>query len=185
MWQLIVKKFIPPTRHSRYCCAFLKENGGHGRLVATGVRKSESKKRSTRQLAEQCYGDNSKRFLNPIIEWDENDVWTYIKVRGLVYCNIYDEVDEHGRKLFKRLGCVMCPLSDHQKQEAERWPKIADQYRRTCDKAYARLIEAKGASTWKNGTDMVNWWISGKAAPKEFKDQVRMTDEGGVLFFER
>lgn len=32
MWQLIVKKKIPPTRLARYCCAELKEKGGKGRV---------------------------------------------------------------------------------------------------------------------------------------------------------
>ena len=28
MWNLIPKKTMPPTRLARYCCAYLKENGG-------------------------------------------------------------------------------------------------------------------------------------------------------------
>ena len=42
MWQLIIDKGIPPTRIMRYCCAELKERGGQGRKVVTGVRKAES-----------------------------------------------------------------------------------------------------------------------------------------------
>lgn len=42
MWNLIVKKKMPPTRLCRYCCAELKEGGGKGRICITGVRKSES-----------------------------------------------------------------------------------------------------------------------------------------------
>lgn len=45
MWQLIVDKLIPPTRLARYCCAELKERGGQGRRVVTGVRWAESLKR--------------------------------------------------------------------------------------------------------------------------------------------
>lgn len=45
MWQLIVKKKIPPTRLARYCCAELKEKGGKGRVKITGVRWAESKNR--------------------------------------------------------------------------------------------------------------------------------------------
>ena len=32
MWNLIVKKHMPPTRICRYCCAELKEQGGQGRI---------------------------------------------------------------------------------------------------------------------------------------------------------
>lgn len=45
MWQLIVEKMMPPTRLIRYCCAKLKERGGEGRRVVTGVRWAESQKR--------------------------------------------------------------------------------------------------------------------------------------------
>ena len=42
MWNLIPRKLIPPTRVVRYCCAELKEGGGKGRFIATGVRWAES-----------------------------------------------------------------------------------------------------------------------------------------------
>lgn len=42
MWNLIVKKKMPPTRIGRYCCEELKESGGARRLCVTGVRKDES-----------------------------------------------------------------------------------------------------------------------------------------------
>ena len=45
MWNLIPTKTMPPTRIVRYCCAYLKENGGKGRLKVTGVRWDESVRR--------------------------------------------------------------------------------------------------------------------------------------------
>lgn len=45
MWQLIVKKGMPPTRLARYCCSSLKERGGQGRVKITGVRWAESSRR--------------------------------------------------------------------------------------------------------------------------------------------
>lgn len=45
MWQLIVKKKMPPTRLARYCCEELKERGGKGRMKVTGVRWAESASR--------------------------------------------------------------------------------------------------------------------------------------------
>lgn len=45
MWNLIADHTIPPTRQARYCCAELKEPGGKGRIVITGVRWSESVRR--------------------------------------------------------------------------------------------------------------------------------------------
>lgn len=45
MWELIVKKGLPPTRLMRYCCSELKERGGKGRVKITGVRWDESSNR--------------------------------------------------------------------------------------------------------------------------------------------
>lgn len=49
MWTLIPKKLMPPTRLVRYCCAYLKESGGDGRLTVTGVRWAESINRRKNQ----------------------------------------------------------------------------------------------------------------------------------------
>lgn len=46
MWSLIADHTLPPTRKVRYCCAALKEPGGQGRLVVTGVRWAESSNRA-------------------------------------------------------------------------------------------------------------------------------------------
>lgn len=45
MWNIIEAHTIPPTRQVRYCCSELKESGGKGRVVVTGVRWAESAKR--------------------------------------------------------------------------------------------------------------------------------------------
>lgn len=49
MWNLIPKKLMPPTRLVRYCCSELKESGGDGRKVVTGVRWDESANRKNNQ----------------------------------------------------------------------------------------------------------------------------------------
>jgi phosphoadenosine phosphosulfate reductase len=143
MWRLIEKKMIPPTHIMRYCCAYLKERGGAGRFVVTGVRKWESTKRRKRQQVEACYNDNSKRFLHPIFDWTEADVWEYIHKHSIPYCNLYDIRTEwpsssggEAPRAFKRLGCIMCPQqSPHAiKKDMAYWPKVADQYKRLATK---------------------------------------------------
>ncbi len=49
MWNLIPWKLMPPTRVTRYCCEFLKESGGDGRMTVTGVRWAESRNRKENQ----------------------------------------------------------------------------------------------------------------------------------------
>lgn len=49
MWNLIPEKGIPPTRRIRYCCEWLKESGGDGRMAVTGVRWAESSARKNQR----------------------------------------------------------------------------------------------------------------------------------------
>jgi phosphoadenosine phosphosulfate reductase len=49
MWNLIVKKGMLPTRLVRYCCEYLKESAGDGRMTITGVRWAESTNRKKNQ----------------------------------------------------------------------------------------------------------------------------------------
>ena len=65
MWNLIPKKKIPPTRLVRWCCSELKESGGKGRLLITGVRWSESQNRRDNQGGITVIGKpkDTQRFL--------------------------------------------------------------------------------------------------------------------------
>lgn len=170
MWDLIVQRRMPPTRRARYCCEVLKEGGGKNRRVVTGVRKAESTKRAGRRMVEACLRDSSKIFVNPIIDWSDDNVWDYIRERGLLYCSLYDEG-------FRRLGCVGCPASGStgMVREFERWPKYRDAYLR----AFGRMLrerERRGLETklWDTPEDVMQWWIYGREH-QEDPDQ-------GVLF---
>lgn len=155
MYKLIVKKHFPPTIRVRYCCEALKERGGGGRCVITGVRWSESSRRSKRRMTESCFKDATKVYVNPIIDWSDADVWAYLSGRGLSHCSLYDE----GRL---RIGCVMCPMSRaHMTEEAERWPKIAAMYRRACRKSFGAYFATRENVKWASGDEMYEWWIDG------------------------
>ncbi|CQR74140.1 hypothetical protein SOV_22680 [Sporomusa ovata DSM 2662] len=169
MWELIAHKGFPPTRKIRYCCAEVKESGGKGRVVVTGVRWAESVRRSKRKMVEQCYNDNSKRYFHPIIDWSNEDVWEYIELRKLPYCSLYDEGQ-------KRIGCVMCPMGNTvgMLEDAKRWPKIAQAYINAFEKACKRNRERGRESGQANGKEMFDWWVSGKAETKENPDQTVM-----------
>lgn len=149
----------PATRMVRWCCDH-KESGGKGRIVLTGVRHDESARRAARQMVEQCYKDNSKRYLHPIIDWSELDVWEFIDRENLPYCELYDEG-------FARIGCIMCPLTSlvQRLREAVRWPVYAANYRAMCQRAfdYKKNKGLKIPAAWKSGDDMYRWWLSGKA----------------------
>lgn len=70
MWSLIPQKLIPPTRIVRYCCEVLKEHGGTGRMITTGIRWAESvKRKKNRGIYEKGHRDKKKR----IILMNDND----------------------------------------------------------------------------------------------------------------
>jgi phosphoadenosine phosphosulfate reductase len=183
MWRLIPKKLMPPTRLARYCCDVLKEGGGEGRRVVTGVRWQESDKRKknrslieinaytkkqirtnndndeSRKLFENCIKKN-KHILNPIIEWSLDDVWEYLNSRKIEHCSLYDEG-------FERLGCIGCPMAGREGRikEFDRWPKFKQSYLR----AFKRMIDVRnerglmeGKTKWDTPESVMEWWLEEK-----------------------
>lgn len=165
MWQLIRKKGMPPRRNARYCCEALKENGGDGRLVVTGVRWSESSRRSKRKMIETCFRHKTKQYLNVIIDWTVADVWEYIKVRNIEYCKLYDEG-------FSRLGCVLCPMSNNVEKEMARWPKIAKAW----EKAIKSTFKVGERFMFKTPEEYWQWWLN--------RDQSAIKKDNTMMFFE-
>lgn len=178
MWGLIVKKRVPPTRFARYCCYELKEHGGDRRFVVTGVRWAESLKRrnnrgileisfrskrqkimliddnnEARKMIEQCQM-KSKHILNPIVDWEDEDVWEFIKGNNLPYCKLYD-------KGFKRLGCIGCPIQGKKGmiRDFDRWPTYKVMYIKSFQKMVDKRIEDGLKTDWKTGEEVFNWWL--------------------------
>lgn len=161
MWQLIKRKRMPPTRLARFCCEILKERGGKGRVVITGIRAEESSKRKKRSMTERCYKDATKTYLHPIIDWTFDDVWEFIRTRNISYCKLYDEG-------FKRLGCVMCPFANN-KDAQKRFPKIAEAWHRAIVRAFSEdhVRKSSAQNKFKDGEEMWQWWLSGKGKKEE------------------
>jgi phosphoadenosine phosphosulfate reductase len=170
IWQMIVDHGMPPTRRVRYCCEELKERGGHDRFVVTGVRWAESSRRGKRRVVEACFRNSRKHYINPIIDWSEAEVWNHIRSNKLKYCSLYDEG-------WKRIGCLMCPMSSHKKVESKLYPRFKSLYVKAFDKMVIRLndrneIAGKPPVKWKNGEDVVEWWLADK--PNGDPDQTVM-----------
>lgn len=176
MWNLIVKNGSPPTRIQRYCCRELKEASGYGRVTVTGVRWAESNRRrakqglvtvpaehkvlmndneETRDLLESCY-QRKQTLLNPIINWEDEDVWEFIHKYNVPYCKLYDEGH-------KRLGCIGCPMNVVTvKDDLERWQTYKRAYLRAFDKMLKER-ERKGRTTyWRDAEDVLRWWTENK-----------------------
>lgn len=82
MWNLIPQKTMPPTRIVRYCCAYLKEQNGHGkgRLKVTGVRWAESVRRR-RSHGEVTIMDKGKK-LKDLAEQEYSHIAYKITPQG-------------------------------------------------------------------------------------------------------
>lgn len=159
-----------PMRRRRWCCSEYKERGGTGRLVLTGIRSVESPARGRRRMVETCMTDGTKRYLHPIIDWAESDVWEFIRGGRIPYCSLYDEG-------FRRLGCIMCPMGSKTSRlyEAERWPRYEAAFR----SAFVRLFDRNRGNgklaQWEDGSEMFDWWLGRIGKPNH---------EQGLLHFE-
>ena len=167
MWQLIRKKKMPPRRNARYCCEALKEGGGKNRMVVTGVRWGESHLRSKRKMLESCYRQKSKKFLNIIIEWTTTEVWHYIREQHINYCGLYDEG-------FKRLGCVLCPMTRDVERQMQRWPRIAKAWEKAVKATYQP--DKNKRFIFKSAEEYWQWWLD-RDAPARSKDDTIMMFE--------
>jgi len=177
MWKLIAENGSPPTKIQRYCCRELKEHGGKNRIAITGVRWAESTKRkANRAMLETIkkkkterilFNDNdderkmidicqtkTKRVLNPIIDWEESDVWDYLNSAKIIHCRLYDEG-------FPRLGCIGCPMAKTERTEREfaRWPKYYQAYLRAFDRMLRERERRGRTAHWKTAQDVMDWWI--------------------------
>lgn len=182
MWTLIPQKLMPPTRLVRYCCEVLKEGGGRGRMITTGVRWSESvKRKNNRGIYEINHRDREKRIIlmndndekrmdfescslkakrvcNPIIDWKDKDVWDYIESEHITTNPLY----QCG---FTRVGCIGCPMAGKHGREREflRYPTYKRAYIRAFDRMMKeRIRRGVVQGSWRMGTtgiDVFHWWI--------------------------
>jgi phosphoadenosine phosphosulfate reductase len=172
-WDKIVSNGFP-TRQHRWCCEYMKEWGGAGRVVLTGVRWAESTSRKKhRQLVDRPgksrLAREPKVCVNPIIDWSTKEVWAYLESRSAPYCSLYDEGSTgryKGDGNFRRLGCVLCPMENTRQTRRDfvRWPKIADAWFRAFQRLYDRR-KAEGAESikrWSSAEDMFTWWLRRK-----------------------
>lgn len=177
MKKLIEKKGILPTRLARYCCAEFKERGGIGRFVVTGIRHAESVRRRKWKLIEPCQQPNGKRFIHPIIDWSDDEVWEYMKTYNVPYCSLYDDG-------FKRIGCICCPFASEQKKrrDIKRWPNIyKNQWRAGAELVMERRKREGKKLLFNTVDELMDFWISGKGLKEKEPELINifgvMSDE--------
>lgn len=171
-FQLIMKKGLP-TMLNRWCCALFKETAGVGFVVLTGIRREESRKRAEYDEITQwakdkkdkkavdldkmeenefhCVGGKDKFMVYPILEWTEEDVWAFLRERGLPINPCYGN--------HKRVGCVFCPFARPKEIRAycETHPRLKESFIHAIERYMERTREKGKLST---AEDYFEWWVS-------------------------
>lgn len=153
--KMMLKKGIPPLRTRRWCCSEYKEKGGVGRFVVTGIRSEESTKRAARKMVESCYRGKSKRYLNPIFDWTEADVWEYIRAFGLQYNRLYDPPFN-----YKRIGCVLCPMVRDIDKQRSHFPRIYEAWHKALVRLYNDRVSKGKHVNHTSGERFWEWWLN-------------------------
>ncbi len=100
-----VNGFYHSMAARKRCCA-VRKLGPLRRALAdadawvTGVRREQSDTRAE-MAAEEEDAQFGLRKFNPLIDWTEEEVWAYIRERGLPYNPLHD-------KFFPSIGCAPC-----------------------------------------------------------------------------
>ena len=189
----IAKRGLPSMMH-RWCCAIFKEREGGNRYVITGVRWSESAKRKNKRGAYEILGKNKlilnndndmkrqmtercikkgKFVLNPIIDWEDTDVWEFIKKYNLPYNPLYN-------KGHKRIGCVGCPMSNKNGEELEANPQFKKMYMNAGAK-YLAYKESKGKAVFESPEMYYNWFTWKYKIPHQDESQMSFYEEQDIL----
>lgn len=189
IYDMAVKKHIPPTRALRWCCAEYKETAGAGYVTLVGVRKQESYRRSKRELVEkphknpkkrkqfnfdqfsdheenliQCMGNGKEKIVvSPILYWTERDVWEFLNSNNIEHCCLYD-------KGYNRIGCICCPMASYRDKikGIRDYPHV----KRNWIKVFEKLKEGGFLKYYDlDASEMFDWWISGEGYKKWYSDK--------------
>lgn len=108
MWNLIADHTIPPTRQARYCCSALKEVGGVGRVVVTGVRWAESNNRRALHGVADIQTESKKLHAQA----QENPAYKMNKSGGIVFMDDNDGARQMVEQCYAKRKTTINPIVD-------------------------------------------------------------------------
>lgn len=82
----------------------------------TGVRRSHTANRARASKVERDEAHGGILKINPLVDWNEDQVWEYIKANGVPYNELYDQG-------FTSIGCAPCTRATQPGEDprAGRW----------------------------------------------------------------
>lgn len=97
-----------------------------------------------------CIHGKESLLISPIIEWTEEEVWTFLNTLGIKHCCLYDEG-------FSRIGCILCPMSQRKQKEVEmkRWPHVKRGWIRAIKAIRRGGVFAKGYIWWNIPNNLI------------------------------
>lgn len=135
-WRFLVKA---PFKISEECCNKLKKDPVKryekvsGKRPYIGLLAADSVGRETYYLHNGCLILEGKhRRAMPLMFWREEDIWDYIKTRGIHYSKIYDMGAT-------RTGCIFCMFGVHLEKEPNRFQRLKDTHPKLYDYCINRL----------------------------------------------
>lgn len=126
------------------------------------------------RMVENCYR-TSKTLINPIIDWDDDFLWWYIRKENIEINPLYENS-------CNRIGCIGCPMSGKNRyKEFARYPKYKEAYIRTFDKMLKHRKECgnKNVMGWKTGKDVFDWWLEDENIKGQYKMEFSGTELTG------
>lgn len=110
-----------------------------------------------------CYRDRSVT-VNPIIDWEDSDVWTFLHHYGCEGNPLYQCGED-------RIGCIGCPIASTRQQESDfrKYPKFRANYVR----AFDRMLKARKDAgmtnkvNWTDGESVMRWWLGDTTDPNQ------------------
>lgn len=131
-----------------------EEQGIDYNVVPKGGMVLNDDNDENRRFVEQCFRTTTT-MVNPILEWEDKDVWEFLKHYGCEGNPMYKCGE-------KRIGCIGCPMQSYKKMQEElsKYPK----YKQAYIHAFGKMLkkrEEKGKPTdrWKTAEDVYNWWV--------------------------
>lgn len=112
MWNLIPAKELMPSMWARYCCQVLKETHGKKRIVATGLRASESVNRKDRKEFEalgKTKSDAVRKTYNDAAEVYQED----LEDSPYGECRLIEKAKKGGRSTRIHLSTGLTRTSGH------------------------------------------------------------------------
>lgn len=126
-----------------------------------------------RMLFENCRL-KAKRVVNPIIDWRDEDVYSFLEDAKCPMNPLYAEGQ-------CRVGCVGCPMAGTRGREAQfaRWVKYKNLYLLAFDRMLKERKRLGKESSWATAEDVFRWWMEYDMLPGQIsmEDYLEMIDE--------